>query len=57
VRVSRDGLGMQLDLLGPVLTGAGLITEDEVASARVEAAAPGLTYSPTFVAVWGQRAD
>jgi SAM-dependent methyltransferase len=57
VRVSRDGLGTQLDLLGPVLTGAGLITEDEVASARVEAAAPGLTYSPTFVAVWGQRAD
>jgi SAM-dependent methyltransferase len=55
IRVRRDGLGTQLDLLGPVLTGAGLITEDEVDLARVEAAVPGLTYSPTFVAVWGQR--
>ena len=55
VRVRRDGLGTQLDLLGPVLTSAKLITEDEVDLARAEAAAPGLTYSPTFVAVWGQR--
>ena len=30
VRVRRDGLGTQLDLLGPVLTSAKLITEDEV---------------------------
>ena len=44
------------DLLGPVLTNAGLMTENEVGSARAEAAAPGFTYSPTFVAVWGQRA-
>jgi len=51
----RDGLETQLDLLGEVLSTAGLMTADEIAAARGEAAAPGLTYSPMFVATWGKR--
>jgi len=56
MRVRRDGLDLQLDLLGPVLTRAGLMTQHGVDAAHAEAAVPGLTYSPTFVAVWGRRA-
>jgi hypothetical protein len=56
LRVRREGLETQLDLLGPVLTASSLMTERDIDLARAEAAAPGLTYSPTFVAIWGRRA-
>jgi SAM-dependent methyltransferase len=57
VRVRRGGLDTQLDLLGPVLTNAGFMTAEEVETARAEAATPGSTYSPMFVAAWGKRAS
>jgi len=55
VRTERAGLGTQVELLGPVLVTAGLLTEDDVGGALVEAGTPGLTYTPTFVAAWGRR--
>jgi hypothetical protein len=57
VRVRRRGLDTQLDLLGPVVSNAGFMTAEEVEATRAEAAAPGFTYSPMFVATWGQRAS
>ena len=53
--VAREALGSQLDVLGPVLQAAGLLSSEELIVARNEASTPGVTYTPLFVCTWGRR--